>query len=108
MSSYSTSKTTQQDMRNFSEGGSAVAGQGSVISYPTSVSVFGSPGSSVGDITFVSHAAAPDTGLDDQLSGILSELQTPAMPSVPVSAPPQKPNYMLWAAIAIGAFFLLR
>jgi len=109
MSSYSTSSTVNQDMRNFAEGGSAVAGQGSAIAYPTSVSVFGSPGSAVGDITFVSQAPAPvDTGLRDQLSGILSALAAPvAAPAIPGAAPAEKPNYILWAAIALGAILLL-
>jgi len=106
----SASTTVQEDERNFAEGGAAVAGQGSSIAYPTSVSVFGSPGSNVGDISFVSHAPAErdsegDIGLSDQLSGIMSNFAAPtAMPGVAAD----KPNYIMWAGIAIGAFLLLK
>ena len=118
MSSYATSKTTNQDMRNFAEGGAAIAGQGSAIAYPTSVSVYGSPESQVGDITFVSHAPAPaDTGISDQLASILATMAVPAAPGLapaPImlpgtgQVPSKKPNYLLWAALAAGAFLIWR
>ncbi len=116
MSSYSTSSTVNQDQRNFAEGGAAIAGQGSAIAYPTSVSVFGSPGSEVGDITFVTHAApkaAPSDmmGLSDQLASIMSNISGPAVPSIPPIAgtvTAAKPNYLLWAALAAGAFLIWR
>ena len=109
MSSRSQSTTINEDNRNFAEGGAAVAGQGSAIAYPTSVSVFGSPGSEVGDISFVSHAPAEkDEGLGDQLASILSAVSAPAAPAIPGVAPAKKPNYIMWAAIATGAFLLLK
>lgn len=106
-SSLSTSQTIQTDNRNFAESGSALAGQGSQISYPGSVSVFGSPGSDVGDITFVTHKYADQNGgLSDQLSGIMSAIEMPAMP-VP-SEGQAKPNYLLYGGIAVAAFLLLK
>jgi hypothetical protein len=126
MSSYATSTTTNQDMRNFAEGGSAIAGQGSAIAYPTSVSVYGSPESQVGDITFVTHAPAPaDAGISDQLASILATMAVPAAPIIlqPTAAPAataapvivgtgqvpaKKPNYLLWAGLAAAAFFIWR
>jgi len=104
-------------MRNFAEGGAAIAGQGSAIAYPTSVSVYGSPESQVGDITFVTHAPAPaGTGINDQLSSILEKMSIPglaapaAAPALPGAGmtPAKQPNYILWAAIAAAAFFIWR
>jgi len=107
--SVSTSSTVQTDNRLFAESGSALAGPGSVIAYPTAVSVFGSPGSKVGDITFVSHAPTENGGLSDQLSGIMSALSAPApAPALPGIAPAEKPNYLLYGVIALAAFFLLK
>ena len=124
MSSYATSKTVNQDQRNFAEEGAAVAGQGSAIAYPTSVSVFGSPESQVGDITFVSHAPAPApapapeaapapapgamVGLSDQLASIMSNISGPAAPAIPTEKPAAKPNYILWAVLAVSAFLIWR
>ncbi len=133
MSSYATSKTVQQDQRTFAEQAEVLVGPGSVLAYPTSVSIFGSPESQVGDITFVSHAAAPvETGQSDQLSALIAAtlLQPKAEPAAepfgigdivsavrdiipsglapPAPAAADKPNYILWAAIALGAFLLLR
>ena len=109
MSSYATSTTTNQDMRNFAEGGSAIAGQGSAIAYPTSVSVYGSPESQVGDITFVTHAPAPaDAGLSDQLSSIMSSMAIPAAPATPGVALAKEPNYLLYAGLVVAAFFIWR
>lgn len=120
MSSYATSSTKNQDMRNFAEGGAAIAGQGSAIAYPTSVSVYGSPESQVGDITFVTHAPAPaDAGLSDQLASILSNISLPGQPAAPAAmaapviagtgqVPAKKPNYLMWAGIAAAAFLIWR
>jgi len=124
MSSYSTSTSIQKDQRQFAEGQSALVGPGSVMAYPTSVSVFGSPGSEVGDITFVTHAPAPTPepgqapsdmmGLSDQLASIMSNISGPAVPAVPAGPamptgqPAAKPNYILWAALAAGAFLIWR
>ena len=118
MSSYATDNRVNQDQRNFAEQGSALAGQGSLIAYPTSVSVFGSPESEVGDITFITHAPAPAdsegmVGLSDQLASIMSKISAPApaipsMPKIPGAVPAKKPNYILWAALAAGAFLIWR
>lgn len=99
--SSSVSTTTQLDERNFAEGGSAVAGQGSSIAYPSSISVFGSPGSTVGDITFVSHAPA-ENGIGDQLSGIMA----PALPSAMPTKKADYKNYLIIGVIAAGAFLI--
>lgn len=109
-----TSKTTQTDQRQFAEGGSNLIGEGSQMVYPTSVSVFGSPGSDVGDISFISHAPAPiGQGLSDQLSGIISGLAGPSTPATPAmagtgSVAASGPNYVLYAAIAAIGFLVWR
>jgi len=91
--SYSTSKTYQTDKRQFVEGGSAIVGDRSSMTYPTSVSVFGSPGSDVGDISFVSYAPAPvDTGLSDQLSSIMSMVAAPRAPIIIQPSAPAAPQ----------------
>ena len=122
MSSYATSTTVNKDQRQFAEGQSVLVGPGSVMAYPTSVSIFGSPESQVGDITFVSHAPAPMPeptpelgqapsdmmGLSDQLASIMSNISGQPATPLPGIAPVQKPNYLLWAALAAGAFLIWR
>ena len=124
MSTYTSkktiSKTNQYDQRQFVDGGSAIVGGESAMVYPTSVSVFGSPESTVGDITFVTHAPAEvDVGLSNQLSSIMSTLaapmapmapMAPAMPTIPGAAPAKAamPNYLIYAAVAVAAFLIWR
>lgn len=102
--STTTSQTEQYDQRQFSEGSGTLIGPGSQMVYPTSVSVFGSPDSNVGDITFITNAPA-QAGLSDQLSGIMSPV-APTTPGTVTKA--AKPNFTLYAAMAVVGFLVWR
>lgn len=87
MSSKSYSETHQEDYRTFAEQAEVLVGAGSLAALPTSVSIFGSPDSNVGDIHFYQPAA--QGGISDQLANMfmLQALQPKPepKPSVPES-----------------------
>ena len=83
-----------------------LVGDKSVVAYPTSVAVYGSPGTDIGDINFVSNAPAPaGAGLSDQLASIMSKLEIPPVPGT-VPTKTVIPNYLLWGGLALVAILI--
>lgn len=118
MGSKSWSKTVQQDFSTIAETAEVLVGHGGAFVSPTSVSVFGSPGSEVGDITFVSHApppaveGVPSGGLNDQLAALFAAPAQTVQPAAPFTSQSasavksQSQNYLILAAIAAGIFVI--